>query len=224
MIPDAQVVIEGATERHGFWGERAECNESGCSFEIVDGDVLLSAKITYTGQVVDAGAAGEALRHLAESASATLHDVESVDSAIEGADCERFLTSQELAEMVGGETRIVSELGGWGIPAEVYHVVNGSKICIYTDGGDEYSGKHYFTVTTLPGGAWAFEQTPGEAIDVEGADDAKLSTGVSGAMALDLRVGLDWIRLTTHEVDSATLTPIAEKVVRNLTIGHTAPQ
>lgn len=226
MTPDAQAVMDGAATRNGFWGERAECTESGCDFEIIEGDVLLSAKIIDAdlGASPDPGPPGEALRRLAASAASTLHDVESVDSAIVGADCERFLTVQELAEIAGGETRIVSELGGWGIPAEVYHVVNGSKICIYTDGGDEYSGKHYFTITTLPGGAWAFERTPGEVIDVEGSDGARLSTDASGAIALDLRVGLDWIRLTSHEVEPAMLTTVAEKIARNLTLGHTAPQ
>ncbi|MBO0980406.1 hypothetical protein [Microbacterium sp. SD291] len=226
MIPDAQGVIDGAAERNGFWGEQADCNESGCSFEIVEGDVLLSARIVDAGlgASLDPGPPGDALRGLAAAAASTLHDVVSVDSAIVGAECERFLTAQELADSVGGETRIVSEFGGWGIPAEVYHVVNGSKICLYTDGGDEYSGVHHLTITTLPGGAWAFERTPGEAIDVEGADEARLSTDASGATALDLRVGPDWIRLTTRVTEAATMTGVAEKIVRNLTKGHTAPQ
>lgn len=227
IVPGAGAVTNGAARRDGFWGETAGCSEYGCHFEIIEGDVLLSVEIADAalGASGDPGPSSDALRSLAAAAAASLREFDVADSAIVSAACERFLTMQELDEMTGVTGgRIESEFGGWGIPAEVYHVVNGSKICVYTDGGGEYSGVHYFTITTLPGGAWAFERTPGESVDVEGADAAKTSTGVDGAIALDLRVGLDWIRLTSHEFEAAALVPFAEKIARNVAVGHTAPQ
>lgn len=228
IVPGAAAVTSGAESRGGYSGEVAECHESGgCSFVLIEGDVLLTADIVGTGlgSAGDVGTLEPALRGLASSAAESLHEVELGDSDIVGAPCERFLTTEELSAITGGETRIVSQFGGWGIPAEVYHVVNGSRICLYTDGGDEYEGRQYFTLTTLPGGAWAFERISGDAVQVEGADEARISADPNGASALDLRVGADWIRLTTFDADMVQALPaLAEKVVRNVTVGPTAPQ
>ena len=226
IVPGAHAVMDGAARRDGFWGEEARCEPSGyCVLQIVEGEVLLSATVhdPALGEA-DGSRLDESLRALAATAAASVREFELADSQIVGAECERFLTFQELAEVVGGETRIVDTFGGWGISAEVYEVVNGSEVCLYTDGGDQYSGTHYFTLTTLPAGAWAFERTPGAPAEVEGADAAKVGTDAYGATALDLRVGLDWIRLTSRDVAAETLTVLAEKIVRNVTVGHTAPQ
>lgn len=228
IVPDAQAVIEGATERQGYWGERAECGEGRCLFEFPDGDVLLSAAIDDPAITPDdTGRVEEALRRLASTAATTVHDVEYVDSEIVGLPCERFLTTQEVNELVGVSDAIVfSDFGGWGIPAEVYTVVNGSRICYYTS-GDQYDGESYLLLTTLPAGAWAFEKVDGTAVAVEGADEAKASVDAQGGQILDVRVGVDWLRFKTYENESGPITspiPLAEKVARNLTVGHTAPE
>ncbi len=228
IVPGAGAVTNGAAQRDGFWGETADCREHGCSFEIIEGDVLLSANIVDAdlGAAGDAGRPGEVLRSLASAADASLHDFELVDSDIVGAACERFITPAEVSALTGAEgVEIVESFGGWGVPAEIYHVTNGSRICLYSIGGEEYSGNQLM-ITTLPGGAWAFEKVGGTPVEVELADGATLSSGEHGERVLDMRVGSDWIRLTTLDDGSGAPdpAPLAATVARNLTRGHTAPQ
>ncbi len=228
IVPGAGAVTNGAAQRNGFWGETAGCSDRGCNFEIIEGDVLLTANIVDEGLGVagDPDVPGDALRDLAGTADASLHDFELVDSDIVGAACERFLTPAEVSEVTGVEgVEIVDSFGGWGIPAEVYHVTNGARICLYSIGGEEYAGNQLM-ITTLPGGAWAFEKVGGTPVEIELADGATLSSGEHGERVLDLRVGNDWIRLTTLDDGSGAPDPepLAATVARNLTRGHTAPQ
>ena len=228
IVPDAPAVIEGATERQGYWGERAECGEGRCSFEFPDGDVLLSAVVSDPAiGSADTGRLEESLRRLAADAAASAREVEYIDSDIPGLPCERFITPQEVNEIVGATDALMyNDFGGWGIPAEVYNVVNGSRICYYTS-GDQYYGDSYLLLTTLPAGAWAFDEVDGTVVAVDGADEAKMSTDPQGGRILDVRVGVDWLRFKTYENESGVSddpTPLAEKVLRNLAVGHTAPQ
>lgn len=228
IVPDAQAVIAGATERQGFWGEAASCEGGRCGFELPDGDVLLSATVVDpdlgTG---DTARIEEALRQLAASAASSTREVEYVESEIVGAPCERYVTPEQVNAAFGASDAVLfSDFGGWGIPAEVYQVVNGSRICYFKSAGSEYEGPNYLMLTTLPAGAWAFEKLDGDPVEVEGAEAAKASTGERGENILDVRVGLDWIRFMTYDNGSgaADPAPLAETVVRNLTVGHTAPE
>lgn len=228
IVPDAQVVIDGAAERQGWSGERADCGDGNCFFELPDADVLLSAVIAEPGiGAGDTARIEEALRRIAADAAASVHEIEYVDSDIPGVPCERFITPQEVNELVGAtDALLFSDFGGWGIPAEVYNVVNGSRICYYTS-QDPYAGESYLHLTTLPAGAWAFERIDGTAVAVEGADEAKAGADPLGGQILDVRVGVDWLRFKTYENESGSVEdpiPLAEKVVRNLTLGHTAPE
>ncbi|WP_372967468.1 hypothetical protein [Microbacterium sp.] len=228
IVPDAPTVIAGAEERQGWSGERAECSEGGCQFELVDSDVLLSAAVYDPALGADdTGLVEESLRRLVARAAATVREVEYVDSDVVGASCEHFVTPEQVAERAGEEVVVFSDFGGWGIPAEVYRYVNGSRICYYTSAdGDLGSLRSYLMLTTLPAGAWAFERLGGEPVEVEGADAAKVSAGEHGEKILDMRVGPDWIRLMTYDNGSGASDPLplAETVARNLTVGHTAPE
>lgn len=228
IIPDAQAVIVGATERQGFWGERAECSDGVCFFELPDADVLLSASVVDPAVGSgDTARLEEAMRGLAASAAASIRDVDYVDSDIVGAPCERFITEQEVKNLFDApDAMLYSDFGGWGIPAEVYHYVNGSRICLYRSSLGEYEGASYLMVTALPAGAWAFEQLDGAPVEVEGADAAEASVGEHGERILDVRVGLDWVRLVTFDNGSGAADPgpAGAALVRNLTIGLTAPQ
>nr|WP_201471229.1 hypothetical protein [Microbacterium hydrocarbonoxydans] len=228
IVPDAQAVIEGATERQGYWGEQAGCSDGSCTFEFPDGDVLLSATVFEPGvTAAETGAVEAAMRRLAADAAATVRQVGRIDSDLIGAPCERFITEQQVNEQFGvSDAVIYSDFGGWGIPAEIYHVANGSRICMYRTAASEYEGPTYLLLTSLPGGAWAFEQQAGISATVEGADAAKTSTGEHGENFLDVRVGADWFRIVTYDDGSGAPdpTPSAESVVRNLTVGQPAPQ
>ncbi|MFJ4999909.1 hypothetical protein ACIP5T_17290 [Microbacterium sp. NPDC088619] len=228
IVPDAQAVIAGATERQGYWGETASCEGGRCAFELPDGDVLLSATVVDPDLAADDSAPiEEALRGVAAAAAASAREVEYVDSDIVGAPCERFVTPEQVNAAFGvTDASLFTDFGGWGIPAEVYEVVNGSRICYFKSAGSEYEGSSYLMLTTLPAGAWAFETLDGDPVEVEGADDARASTGEHGEGILDVRVGLDWIRFMTYDNGSgaADPAPVAETVVRNLTVGHTAPE
>ncbi|MCM3779853.1 hypothetical protein [Microbacterium hydrocarbonoxydans] len=226
MVPDAVTVIAGASERQGYWGEVAQCSPGTCSFEFPDGDVLLSASIfdPSLGEG-DVARVGEVLRRLSGAAAASVHDVEYIDSDLVGAPCERYATLEQVDAIVGADdARLITSFGGWGIPAEVYHVVNGSRMCYYATA--EINGTSYLMITALPAGAWAFENQDGTPAEVEGAEAAKASVGAYGENILDVRVGVDWIRLVTYDNGSgaANPRPLAEQVIRNLTVGPTAPQ
>lgn len=228
ILPGAQTVTEGAASRGGYFGEESRCEDSGmCFFQLVDGDVLVSGLVVEPGLAVgDAPRLEEGLRHLAASAVSSLRAVEVAPSDIVDVDCSRFLTAEEIAASVGAEGFLIDSFGGWGIPSEVYQVVNGSRICYYASGESEYESQGYLTITTLPGGAWAFERIEdGTPVDVEGADAALTGIDEFERPVLDVRIGPDWIRLTTYEGSGiADLAPIAEQVVQNFTVGRPAPQ
>lgn len=228
LVPGAEAVIAGATERQGYWGEQARCEEGGyCTFEFPDGEVLLSASIHDPAlTAADASSIEAALRGLLADAARSVRDIDYGDSDVVGARCERFITTAELSELLGTEVEEFTDFGGWGIPAEVYNVVNGSAHCLYTSPGSGYEVYTFLQITMLPAGAWAFERQQGDAVAIDGADAAIASTGAHGERILDVRVGPDWIRFTTFDAGSGAADPalIATKVVRNFTIGHIAPQ
>lgn len=226
ILPGAQAVTDGAADRGGYWGEEARCEESGmCFFQVIDGDILVSGQVVDPELTADdAEPIAAALRRLGASATETAKDVELPPSDIVGADCARFLTTDELATELDTEVFLIDTFGGWGIPSEVYQTVNGARICYYASGESEYESQGYLMVTTLPGGAWAFERIEGGSeVDVEGADVALSGTDEFDRPVLDLRVGLDWIRLTTYEGSGVRdLTPVAELIVQNYTVGRPA--
>lgn len=228
LFPGAEAVIAGVDSRIGVpMSEGGGCSADGyCGFEITAGDVHLSAYFVDP-DLDEATSAGldAALRGLVATAAEDTRDVEIADSDIVDARCERFFTIEELSTLLGTEVVQFSDFGGWGVPAEVYNVVNRASHCLYVspDAGDEVSNS--LQITTLPAGAWAFERQEGTPVVVEGADEAKTSAGEHGETHLDLRVGPDWIRMTTYD-GSASSDPlaIAVRLVRNLTVGHLAPQ
>lgn len=228
IVPRAQTVITGAESRGGWWGEEARCEDNGrCVFQVVDGDVLVSGQVVDPELVADdAARIDEGLRRIAAAAVASSKDVELAPSEIVGVECAQFLTTVELADDLGTEVFLTDSFGGWGIPSEIYQVVNGSRICYYASSASEYESQGYLAITTLPGGAWAFERVEGgTAVEIEGADAALRGVDEFDRPLLDLRVGTDWIRLTTYEGSGISdLTQIAEHVVQNFTVGRPAPQ
>ena len=228
ILPGAKTVTEGAASRGGYFGEESRCEDSGmCFFQLIDGDVLVSGLVVEPGLAAgDAPRLEEGLRRLAASAVSSLRPVEVASSEIVGVECTRFLTAEETAEFVGGEAFLIDSFGGWGIPSEVYQVVNGSRICYYAAGETEYESQAYLTITTLPGGAWAFERIEdGTAVDIAGADAALTGVDEFDRSVLDVRIGPDWIRLTTYEGSGISdLSPLAEQIVQNFTVGRPTEQ
>ncbi|MFJ4174993.1 hypothetical protein [Microbacterium sp. NPDC089696] len=228
IAPGAESIVAGATERGGYWGEVGWCDAGTCMFEFPDGGVFVSASIRDS--VIGAGdteRVREALRRLAASAAASIREVAYVDSDIVGMPCEHFITEEGVRDVAGEDVTLSTKFEGWGIPAEIYEVVNGSRICFFmSTEGDMGTARSYLMVTSLPAGAWAFEKQVGTAVDIEGADAALASEGQHGQRYLDLRIGLDWIRLMTFDNGSGAADPAAyaATVVRSLTTGVTAPE
>lgn len=228
ILPGAGAVTEGAASRGGYFGEEARCEDSGmCFFQLIEGDVLVSGLVVDEALApADAPRIEEGLRRLGASAASSLRTVELAPSDIVGVECTRFLTADEIGASVDSEAFLIDSFGGWGIPSEVYQIVNGSRICYYAAGENEYESQGYLTITTLPGGAWAFERIEGgTAVDIEGADAALTGIDEFERPVLDVRVGPDWIRLTTFEGSGIDdLAPLAEQIVQNFTVGGPAPQ
>lgn len=228
IAPGATALIEGAESRGGYFGEESRCEVGGyCFFQVVDGEVLVSGMVVDPSLGPDdAETIAEGLRRLGASAASSLREVEIPESAVAGVECSRFLTTEEFAGQLGSEVHVIDAFGGWSIPSEVYQTVNGSRICYYASGEDEYSAQGYLTITTLPGGAWAFDRIEGqEEVEVEGADAALSGSDELGRTVLDLRVGTDWLRLTTFEGSGLSdLAPLASMIVENFAVGRPGGQ
>ncbi|MEZ7755574.1 hypothetical protein O5Y58_08675 [Microbacterium paraoxydans] len=224
ILPGAEETITGAESRGGYYGEESRCESGGyCFFQLVDGDVLVSATVVDPEKGPDDTAMlEEALRGLGAAAVASLREVEVSESAVEGVDCTRFLTATELAEQVDAEVHVIDAFGGWSIPAEVYQERNGARICYYASGDDEYAAQGYIMLTTLPGGAWAFDGlADGEEIAIEGADAARAGVDELRRPVLDLRVGADWLRLTTFEGSGIDdLAPIGAAIADDFSVAR----
>ena len=228
IVPGASTVTEGAASRGGYFGEEARCEDSGmCFFQLIEGDVLVSGLVVEPGLAAgDAPRIEEGLRRLGTSAVASVRAVEVAPSEIAGVECTQFLTADELGEVLGGDAFLIDSFGGWGIPSEVYQIVNGSRICYYASGENEYESQGYLTITTLPGGAWAFERIEdGSPVDIAGVDAALTGVDEFERPVLDIRIGSDWIRLTNYEGSGISdLSSLAEQIVQNFTAGRPAPQ
>ncbi|WP_217181179.1 hypothetical protein [Streptomyces sp. AC495_CC817] len=228
LVPDGDVVVAGMTEKPEGWREHTACVEGSCSAQLTAGDVVLVAKAYARG--IGPGESVEfesAMRGLAERATSSIRAVEYVDSTLVGVRCERFISEEELSAHFGAEVRRLVDFGGWSVESEVYENVNGSSQCYYAEPvGGVYEAAGYLRITMLPAGAWAFEGQEGTPTTVAGADGAKESPGEHGERHLDVRLGIDWIRITTFDDGSGAPDPvaIATKIVRNFTIGQTAPQ
>jgi hypothetical protein len=231
LLPNAPALIDGAVRRGA--GEFAEgdlvtCDGGGCRFVLRDGEVLLSGSITVpVFSEADGPRVDQALRPLLAQALRSLREVDRAPSEIMDIACERLLTAQELSDTLGTPLQIIdsSELGGWGIAAEVYVVSEGATYCMYAEGPDLYQDPTRLIITTLPGGAWAFESLEdGTPVVVEGADAALAGTDYYGSSVLDVRVGLDWIRFTTYDGGGTDLVSIATMAVEHFTQGRPAPQ
>lgn len=231
VVPNAQRIIDGATER-GAGGNvdiGIRCSPNSCTFNLRDGDVLLSGSLSSPALTSgDEDRVRAALEGLLASAASTLRDVEEGPSEISGVRCEALLTAEEVAAELGTHVEIVefTKLGGWGIPAEVYYVTDGSQLCLYAEGQDVYNDATLVSLTTLPSGGWAFEELDGgSAVTIAGADAALTSVDFYGRSVLDVRVGADWLRFTTFEGQAAAdMTSIATMAVEHLTRGRPAPQ
>lgn len=231
ILPGAAETITGAESRGGYYGEEARCESGGyCFFQLVDGEVLVSATVVDPEKGPDDTATlEEGLRGLAASAVASLREVEVPESAVAGVDCSRFLTANELAEQIdAAEVHVVDAFGGWSIPAEVYQERNGSRICYYASEGDEYAAQGYVILTTLPGGAWAFDELElddQEEVVVEGAEAALTGVDELGRQVLDLRAGGDWLRLTAVQGSGIDdLAPIGATVAEDLSVARPGGQ
>lgn len=228
ILPGAKETVAGAESRGGYYGEESRCESGGyCFFQLLDGEVLVSATVVDPEKGPDDTAAfEEALRGLGAAAMASLREVDVPESPVEGVDCTRFLTATELAEQVDAEVYVVDAFGGWSIPAEVYQERNGARICYYASGDDEYAAQGYIMLTTLPGGAWAFDELEGEEdIEVEGADAARTGVDELRRPVLDLRVGADWLRLTTFDGSGIDdLAPIAATIADDFAVARPGGQ
>ena len=200
ILPGAKETVAGAESRGGYYGEESRCESGGyCFFQLLDGEVLVSATVVDPEKGPDDTAAfDEALRGLGAAAMASLREVDVPESPVEGVDCTRFLTATELAER------------------------NGARICYYASGDDEYAAQGYIMLTTLPGGAWAFDELEGEEeIEVEGADAARAGVDELRRPVLDLRVGADWLRLTTFDGSGIDdLAPIAATIADDFAVAR----
>ena len=224
ILPGAKETVAGAESRGGYYGEESRCESGGyCFFQLLDGEVLVLPTGRHPEPAPGATAVpAEALRGLGAAAMASLREVDVPESPVEGVDCTRFLTATELAEQVDAEVYVVDAFGGWSIPAEVYQERNGARICYYASGDDEYAAQGYIMLTTLPGGAWAFDELEGEEeIEVEGADAARAGVDELRRPVLDLRVGADWLRLTTFDGSGIDdLAPIAATIADDFAVAR----
>ncbi|WP_426188425.1 hypothetical protein [Microbacterium sp. TWP3-1-2b2] len=219
IVPDAQRMINSLVS-NGYAEQPSECLEGSCTLMARAGDALLVGSVHSAQIASDATEGARALAQTwAENASAGQQEepFEVVASEVAGADCEQLMASARLGELWGVTTHLTDEFGGWGVPAEVYLVVDGAVICIYGDGG-EYDGVQHLQLTDLPGGAWAFDLIEGRTpITVTGADKAYSGMGGTStypAPFIDILVGADWIRLTGTG-SSGDLEPVAEAVAAN---------
>ncbi len=231
IVPDAQRIIDGAAERgageNGATGVR--CYPSSCIIDLRDGEVLMSGSLRAPGITeADEGRVRAAIEGILASAASTLREVEVGPSEIAAARCESLLTAEEVAAELGTHVEITdfTMLGGWGIPAEVYYVKDGGQLCLYAEGLNIYEDATLVSLTTLPAGAWAFEELDGTSPEiVAGADAALSSVDFYGRSALDVRVGPDWMRFTFYDGRAAAdMIPIATMAVEHLTRGRPSPQ
>lgn len=231
IVPDAQTIIDGALKR-GAGGNAdmaLSCGDGRCIINLRDEDVLLTGSMTSPGLMQDdQDRVRAAFEELLASAAGTLRDFEYGPSGIAAVSCETLLTAEEVAAQLGAHVEIVdfSRLGGWGIPAEVYYVNDGGRLCMYAEGQDVYNDATLISLTTLPSGAWAFDKLDGgNPVSVAGADAAFSGVDYTGRAVLDVRVGLDWLRFSTAESAVApSLAPVAEMAIEHLTRGRPAPQ
>lgn len=229
VLPDADLIVDGITDRGYEVPNGTRCEEAyGCWITIVRDDVLVTARTASPSTTADGSRVQEVFDGLLSTALESRRDVPYIASDLAGVACERLLTPEELQERLGAPVVLVdpASLGGWGIPAEVYNARNDSRMCMYSTGTDIYWSTTHLTITMLPAGAWAFEEMGGEPAVVAGADEAKTSTDVYGNAALDIRVGLDWLRVTTYESgdSAADAVALAEMIVEHFTLGRPAPQ
>lgn len=231
IVPDAQRILDGAAERgagdNGATGVR--CSPSSCIIDLRDGDVLMSGSLWAPGITeTDEGRVRAAIEGILASAASTLREVEVAPSEIAAARCESLLTAEEVAAELGRHVEITdfTMLGGWGIPAEVYYVKDGGQLCLYAEGMNIYEDATLVSLTTLPSGAWAFEEMDGGSpVTIAGADAALSSVDFYGRSVLDVRVGPDWLRFTFYDGRAASaMTPIATMAVEHLTRGRPSPQ
>ena len=231
VVPDAQRILDGAAER-GAGGNEAivtRCSPNSCVFNLRDGDVLLSGSLRSPALASgDEGRVRAAIEGILASAASTLREVEVGPSEIAAARCESLLTAEEVAAELGRHVEITdfTMLGGWGIPAEVYYVKDGGQLCLYAEGMNIYEDATLVSLTTLPSGAWAFEELDGGSpVTIAGADAALSSVDFYGRSVLDVRVGPDWLRFTFYDGRAASaMTPIATMAVEHLTRGRPSPQ
>lgn len=229
VLPDADLIIDGIVDRGYEVSTGTRCEQTyGCSTTIVRDDVLVTARAASPSTTADGSRMEEVIEGLLSAAVESRRDVPYIASDLAGVACERLLTPEELQERLDAPVVLVdpASLGGWDIPAEVYNARNDSRMCMYSTGTDIYWSTTHLTITMLPAGAWAFEEMGGEPAVVTGADEAKTSTDVHGNAALDVRVGLDWLRVTTYESgdSAADAVALAEMIVEHFTLGRPAPQ
>ena len=231
MVPDAQTIIDGAKSRHaaGNADTVTRCYDGGCIFTLRDGDVLLTGAVTSPGLVEgDEDRVSKAFAGILATASGTLRDVEYGPSEIAAVRCETLLTAEEVSAQFGTHVEIVefTSMGAWGLPAEVYFVNDGGRLCMYAEGPDIYNDATLVTLSTLPSGAWAFEELDGGSpVSIAGADVALAGIDYYGRSVLDVRIGADWLRFTASEGgDASMMTSVATMAVEHLTRGRPAPQ
>lgn len=234
IAPGGRAIVEGAAERGANESEGIRCEPGdggddggSCWFTVEDDDILIHGVVNGLQlAAADTGKVEAAVQRLLEMAARTQREVVLGDSEIVGVPCTRFLTVEEASALTGVDVRLSERFGGWGIPAEVYYVVNGSEVCSYTSGTSLENEIQHLTITALPGGAWAFEEIQdATAVDIEGADAALTSVDMYGRSVLDLRIGPDWIRLVKTESSAVgDLASVATGIVKNFTVGHPAPR
>lgn len=210
----AEMVAKGYT----FPTENSSCSSDFCLVETVEGDVAISFQLSSLP--LGDGAPeriSELVQRTASQASSTQRGAEVVPSPIADADCTQFVTPEQLRELTGTSTQPQDTFGGWGYPAHAYHSVGGGKHCAFFDenGEGEYERDLPVMITTLPAGAWAFDQLEGRTpVEVEGADKAYTGTHPFGEY-VDILVDADWVRITTSETVSAPM-DVASTVATNL--------
>ncbi|MGM7698646.1 hypothetical protein [Microbacterium sp. A84] len=220
IVPGAQAIVD-AVVAAGYDEMPSECYDGACVLMAREGDALLVGEVSAPALTPDdtMGARVFAQSWVDKAAASQQEEgYEVAHSAIAGAECDQLLSVEQLGALWGVPAHLGGRFGGWGVPAEVYHVVNGGALCLYTDEGG-YESEQYLLLTDLPGGVWAFDILEGRtAITVAGADAAYSGTdeAASPSPIVDILVGDDWIRLTGAVGGSAgDLTAVAEIVAAN---------
>lgn len=218
ILPNAQTIIDGMALKR-MTEEPSQCNEGSCTLMAREGDALLFGGVNAPSLTEDSVSAARLLAQTwVDRASASQDEAgfEVSASAIAGVGCDVLLPADDLNALWGVDAKMQDEFGGWGVPAEVFFVVDGGTFCVYDSDPGGYEGEQYLILTDLPGGAWAFDLLEGRTPTQVAGADAAYEGHHSGTRFVDILIGADWVRLTFAADAPYDLVAAAELVAANV--------